>query len=393
MSHIILGITASIAAYKAAELTRLLKQHGADVQIVMTEHAQAFITPLTLHALSGNPVLSHWSAAETDAGMDHIALARWADSIICAPASADFIARLAHGMADDLLTTLCLATAAPIIVVPAMNPHMWANPATQSNVQLLIQRGIKILGPIAGEHACGEEGLGRMVEPLNILQAVLTPTEKWLAGQHVLITAGPTQEALDPIRYLTNHSSGKMGFALAEAALAAGAEVTLITGPVNLTCHAAIKRIDVTRAEEMLDAVMAHIADTSIFIGAAAVADYQPKQTANNKLKRNTAQFTLELIPTPDILATVAKLPNRPFTVGFALETENLAENAQQKLQKKKVDLLIANSTGTETGFNANTNSAVLFSANGPEVTFPLMQKTLLAQQLIMHIAQQMGLR
>ncbi|MFI4954502.1 MAG: bifunctional phosphopantothenoylcysteine decarboxylase/phosphopantothenate--cysteine ligase CoaBC [Gammaproteobacteria bacterium] len=393
MKNIILGITASIAAYKAAELTRLLKQQGAEVQIVMTEHAQAFITPLTLQALSGKPVLCHWSAAETDAGMDHIALARWADAIICAPASADFVARLAHGMADDLLSTLCLATSAPVIVAPAMNPQMWANPATQSNVQTLKQRGIKFLGPAMGDHACGEEGLGRMEEPINILQAILVQQIKSLAGQRILITAGPTQEALDPVRYLTNHSSGKMGFALAEAALAAGADVTLITGPVALTCNASIKRIDVVSAEDMLNAVMQCIPSASIFISAAAVADYQPKEIANNKLKKSDEKFKLDLVRTPDILHAVANLKIRPFTVGFALETENLLENAKKKLHEKKLDMLIANQTGAATGFNKDTNAATLLLPNSPAEEFPVMTKALLAQQLINRIAQQIAMR
>lgn len=386
--NIILGISGSIAAYKAAELVRLLTQQNAHVQVVMTEHAQAFITPLTLQALSGNAVLSKWSAAETESGMDHIALARWADIILCAPASADLLARLAHGMADDLLTTLCLATSAPVILAPAMNPHMWSHAATQANVALLQQRGVKILGPDTGQHACGDEGLGRMLQPEAITQALFA--NQTLTGQKVVITAGPTQEALDPVRYLTNHSSGKMGFALAEAALAAGAEVTLITGPVALCSDPKIKRIDVISAEDMLTAVLNVIENASLFISAAAVADYQCKNIADHKLKKSTAALQLELIRTPDILQAVADLKNRPFTVGFALETENLVKNAQKKLAEKKLDMIIANQTSPVTGFNADTNAVKVLYADGQQEEFALASKNLLAQQLISCISAQL---
>jgi phosphopantothenoylcysteine decarboxylase/phosphopantothenate--cysteine ligase len=393
MKNIILGISGSIAAYKSAELVRQLKQQGAEVRVVMTEHAQAFITPLTLQALSGNAVLSSWSAAETDAGMDHIALARWADVVICAPASANFIARLVHGMADDLLTTLCLATSAPVIIAPAMNPHMWAHIATQTNIKLLQQRGVKILGPAVGDHACGDEGLGRMLEPSQIAQEVLSPVNSALTGQRILITAGPTHEALDPVRYLTNHSSGKMGFALAEAALAAGADVTLITGPVALTCNPKIKRVNVVSAQDMLNAVMASIPQTTIFISAAAVADYQSHEIAAHKLKKSTTELQLDLVRTPDILQAVAQLKNKPFTIGFALETENLLENAQKKLREKKLDMIIANQTGNTTGFNADTNAVNILYANGQQEEMSLMTKNLLAQELMSRISAQLSTR
>ena len=392
MKNIIVGVTGSIAAYKAAELIRGLRQKGANVQVVMTEHAQSFITPLTLQALSGKPVLSHWSAAETQEGMDHIALARWADAIICAPASANFLSRLLQGAADDLLTTLCLATSATIFVAPAMNPHMWENPATQNNMAELQQRGIQILGPAAGEHACGEEGLGRMLEPQAIIEHIFSAAPLSLAGHRVLITAGPTQEAIDPVRYISNRSSGKMGFALAEAAYRAGAEVIVISGPVALELNPDIARVNVISAAQMHEEVLQQVAKATIFIAAAAVADYQVRDIASNKIKK-TDTLSIELMRTPDILNAVSQLTRRPFIVGFALETENLHTHAEQKLQQKKLDMIVGNQTSEHTGFNTDTNAVIIIHADKQVEEVPLMSKTLLAQHLIARIAEQVSSR
>ncbi len=386
MKKIIVGVTGSIAAYKSAEFVRALRQRDIEVQVVMTEHAKSFITPLTLQALSGKPVLSEWCAAETQEGMDHIALARWADAIVCVPASADFIARLTHGLANDLLTTLCLATTAPIYIAPAMNPNMWSHAATQDNVALLKKRHVQFIGPACGEHACGEEGLGRMVETSDIINALFSNNS--LAGQHVLITAGPTQEAIDPVRYISNRSSGKMGFALAEAAYRAGAKVTVITGPVSLSLSKDIQRIDVISANDMLNAVLHHSPTSTIFISAAAVGDYQAEQMSDQKIKKLTNTLSLSLIPTPDILKTLAQ-QNHLFTVGFALETQDLMANAEKKLKSKNIDMIIANELSENTGFNADTNAVKVLFSDGKKEEFPLMSKSELAQQLILRIAAQ----
>lgn len=384
MKPIIVGITGSIAAYKAAELVRRLRELEYDVHVVMTEHAKAFISPLTLQALSGNPVLSDWNAAETQAGMDHIALARQAQQIICAPASANFIARLACGLADDLLSTLCLASTAPVTIVPAMNQQMWANPATQHNIALLASRGVTLLGPASGSQACGETGLGRMVEVetiLSYLQQKNATLEK-LQGKKILITAGPTHEALDPVRFIGNYSSGKMGFALAEAAHQAGANVTLISGPVNLTTHTGIKRINVISATDMHAAVMQHISDQDIFISAAAVADYRPQQQ-EQKIKKSDDTITLTLTRNPDILSAVTQLSVKPFVVGFALETERLMENAKEKLLKKNLDMIVANAVSSTSGFSHDVNEVVLLSRDGHEHVLKVADKKIIARGIL----------
>ena len=333
--RVLLGVTGGIAAYKSAELTRRLKDRGADVQVVMTAGAQHFITPQTFQALSGRPVRTDLWDATAEAAMGHIELARWPNRIVVAPASADFIARLAHGLAGDLLTTLCLATDVPITVVPAMNRLMWANPATQANVATLRQRGIAILGPAAGEQACGETGPGRMVEPHEIVEALFAaapgPASGALQGRKVVVTAGPTRERIDPVRFITNRSSGKMGFAVAEAARDAGADVVIVSGPVNVPTPHGIKRVNVETAEQMLAAVRAELHDTDIFIGSAAVSDYRAREIAEHKIKKTSDELVLHLSRTPDILATVAAGAPRPFVVGFrSRDAERRGERAQE---------------------------------------------------------------
>ena len=324
--RVVLGVTGGIAAYKSAELTRRLKDRGADVQVVMTAGAQQFVAPLTFQALSGRPVRTDLWDAAAEAAMGHIELARWPQRIVIAPATADFIARIAHGLADDLLSTLCLATDVPIVVVPAMNRQMWANAATQANVAALRQRGLTILGPADGSQACGEIGAGRMVEPQEIVEAVFaTPRVEAagpLRGRKVVVTAGPTRERIDPVRFITNRSSGKMGYAVAEAARDAGASVVIVSGPVNVPTPPGVRRVDVETAEQMMNAVQAEIADTDIFIAAAAVSDYRMREVAEHKIKKTSEELTLQLARTPDILATVAAGSPRPFVVGFAAETQ-----------------------------------------------------------------------
>ncbi len=385
--HILLGITGGIAAYKSAELIRKLKDAGAKVRVVMTEAAKSFITPLTLQTLSGKPVYSELLDEKAEYAMSHIALARWANRVLVAPASADFIARLTYGHANDLLTTLCLATNAPIMLAPAMNRLMWENPATQNNVKLLHERNIHFLGPDAGMQACGETGLGRMMEPDQII-AQLSKLHKTniLDGKRVLITAGPTCEPIDPVRYITNKSSGKMGYALANAALALGAKVSLISGPVALACDPDIQREFITTAEEMLAKVMEKIAQTDIFISAAAVADYRVDNFSKQKIKKTANEINLHLVQNPDILATVAALPSPPFTVGFAAETCDVVTAAKIKLTAKKADLILANDVSqTKAGFEVDDNEIIALWHQG-EKHFPLTTKTLLAQQLILLI-------
>jgi phosphopantothenoylcysteine decarboxylase/phosphopantothenate--cysteine ligase len=332
---VLLGVTGGIAAYKSAELVRRLREQGAEVQVVMTEGAQHFVGALTFQALSGRPVRTDLWDATAEAAMGHIELARWAERIVIAPASADFLARLAHGHANDLLTTLCLATDAPIAVAPAMNRLMWANAATQANVATLRARGVTILGPAEGEQACGETGAGRMVEPAEIIAALSPRTNATgaLAGRKVLLTAGPTRERIDPVRFITNRSSGKMGYAVAEAARDAGADVVIVSGPVNLPTPAGVRRVDVETAEQMMDAVRAHLPGTDIFIAAAAVSDYRPVQAAVEKIKKTSDSLMLAMSRTTDILATVAAGTLRPFVVGFAAETQNVERNALAKLE------------------------------------------------------------
>jgi phosphopantothenoylcysteine decarboxylase/phosphopantothenate--cysteine ligase len=364
---VLLGVTGGIAAYKSAELVRRLREQGAEVQVVMTEGARHFVGVATFQALSGRPVRTDLWDASAEAAMGHIELARWADRIVIAPASADFLARLAHGMANDLLTTLCLATDAPISVAPAMNRLMWANAATQANVATLRSRGVTILGPAEGEQACGETGAGRMVEPADIL-ATLRPLQAAtgaLARRKVLLTAGPTRERIDPVRFITNRSSGKMGYAVAGAARAAGAEVVLVSGPVNLPTPAGVRRIDVETAEQMLDAVRAELPGTDVFIAAAAVSDYRPVQAAAEKIKKTSDSLMLALSRTTDILASVAASPSRPFVVGFAAETQNVERNALVKLEGKRLDMIAANQVGDRLAFDCDDNALTVYWPGG----------------------------
>lgn len=388
---IVVGITGGIAAYKTIELIRLLKTAGAEVQVVLTSAAESFVTPLTLQAISGNAVATSLLDPQAELAMGHIELAKWADALIVAPATADFIARLRIGMGNDLLTTICLATDAHILLAPAMNQQMFKQTIVQENLQALAARGIRLIGPNSGFQACGDIGAGRMSEPQEILQDLVetfSPPPD-LAGISVVITAGPTREAIDPVRYISNHSSGKMGFAIAEAFHKRGAKVTLITGPVALCVSPAIQRIDVTTALEMEQYALQLAPAHHIFIGCAAVADYRVADIASQKLKKqeNTETLNLTLIKNPDIIANVANLTaNRPFVVGFAAETENLAHYAKQKLQRKKLDLICANDVSSTTqGFNSPQNALQLFWQNGEKI-LPLNDKNKLAEQLVEQI-------
>jgi len=367
--RVLLGVTGGIAAYKSADLTRRLQDRGADVQVVMTAGAQHFVTPTTFQALSGRPVRTDLWDSAAEASMGHIELARWPNRIVVAPASADFIARLAHGMAGDLLTTLCLATDVPITVVPAMNRLMWANAATQANVELLRKRGITVLGPAAGSQACGETGAGRMVEPNEIVEELFAPqplaASGSLQGRKVVVTAGPTREPIDPVRFITNRSSGKMGYAVAEAARDAGAEVVIVSGPVNVCTPRGIRRINVESAEQMMNAVKAELADTDIFIAAAAVSDYRVQEVAAHKIKKTSEEMVLQLARTPDILATVAAGTPRPFVVGFAAETQNVEANALKKLEGKRLDMIAANQVGEGLAFDCDDNALTVYWPGG----------------------------
>lgn len=383
--RILLGVTGGIAAYKSADLVRRLAERGANVRVVMTEGAQAFVQPLTFQALSGNPVHTDLLDPNAEAAMGHIELARWSDAIVIAPATADFIAKLSAGTADDLLSTLCLATHLPIAIAPAMNQQMWANAATQDNIQNLARREFYIWGPGSGSQACGEVGAGRMLEPTEIAQhtAELFISGR-LSGQHVVITAGPTQENIDPVRYLTNHSSGKMGFAMAEAARDAGATVTLIAGPVKLETPRGIKRVDVTTALDMYDACQAHTQPCDVFIATAAVADYRLASMSPHKIKKSDDNLHIELTRNPDILASISLRDDAPFCVGFAAETQNIEEYAMGKLSKKKLKLICANRVHGQdnTGFNADTNEIFAYWESGKK-HFPSMSKGKLARELI----------
>ena len=386
--RILLGVTGSIAAYKSAELVRRLMDEGATVQVVMTEAAQVFVTPFTLQTLSGRPVHYTLMDADAEATMGHIEQARWADLIVVVPASANFIAKLAQGQANDLLSAICLASAAPLAVAPAMNQQMWANAATQANVATLVERGVTLLGPALGEQACGDVGAGRMLEPDQIVASCAEYFEVGiLAGRRVLITAGPTQEDIDPVRYISNRSSGKMGFSIAAAAAEAGALVTLISGPVSLETPARVTRIDVRSAEQMLAAVQAQ-ESPEIVIAAAAVADYRPLQVASQKIKKQVGSAQLSLEQTPDILATIAENRGDMFVVGFAAETERLEENARIKLEKKSLDLIAANWVGSERGgFDSNENALSVLWQNGG-VELPMAPKEKIARLLIEIVAE-----
>lgn len=384
--NIVLGITGGIAAYKAPDLVRRLRERGAAVQIVMTSSAEEFVTSTALQAVSGRPIRSNLWDKEAEAAMSHIELARWADVVLIAPATAEVMARIVSGGAPDLLTTICLATEAPIALAPAMNHVMWSNPATQSNRKVLEERGIHIIGPGIGSQACGEEGAGRMLEPDLIAATVFNLTggkgQGLLEGQKVVITAGPTREPIDPVRYITNRSSGKMGYAIASAAAAQGADVVLVSGPVNLGEPPGMEVIYVESAEEMYTATHAAIEDADIFIAAAAVADYRPLAVAEQKIKKKDEAMSLELTRCPDILASVAALDEAPFTVGFAAETENVVEYARGKLTKKNLDMIVANRVGRDCGFDRDDNSAIVLW-NGGEREFPTSSKVELARNLI----------
>ncbi len=385
---IIVGVSGGIAAYKSAELVRLLRKQGADVRVVMTQGAQAFITPLTMQALSGYPVHTQLMDEQAEAAMGHIELARWADEILIAPASANVLARLANGLADDLLSTLCLATRAPLFVAPAMNHVMWHNAATQSNVARLQERGVTVLGPAEGEQACGESGAGRMEEP-EVLVAALT--RYWqagpLSGVRVVVTAGPTREAIDPVRYITNRSSGKMGYAVAQAASQAGAAVTLISGPTALNVPSGVESIPVESAAEMLAVVTDVVADCDVFVATAAVADYRPTDVADQKIKKQQAQMSIALERTDDILAAVAGCESRPFCVGFAAETNELEHYALDKLERKKLDMVAANYVGDGQGFDSDENALTVFWPGGKQ-EIERANKAAVARQLITMIAE-----
>jgi phosphopantothenoylcysteine decarboxylase/phosphopantothenate--cysteine ligase len=384
--RIVLGITGGIAAYKAAELLRLLIKQGTEVQVVMTEAACHFITPTTMQGLSGKPVFTDQWDAGVPNSMAHINLSRAADAIVIAPASADFIAKLAHGLANDLLSTLCLARNCPLIIAPAMNCEMWLNAATQRNVAQLMKDGVQVLGPESGSQACGEEGMGRMLEAEQLAQDVAAFFQpKLLSGTRILVTAGPTYEAIDAVRGITNRSSGKMGYAIAQAALELGAGVTLVSGPTALAKPRGAKNVEVQSAAQMFEAVKQHLEGCDIFVSVAAVADYRVAQPSEQKIKKSSGNLTLELVPNPDILAHVAGLPKPPFCVGFAAESEKLAEHAEQKRRAKKLPLLVGNLAQHAIG--SDDNELVLFDDSGSHV-LPRADKITLARQLMQHVAQ-----
>lgn len=387
--RVILGVSGGIAAYKSADLVRRLQDLGADVRVVMTRGAQEFITPLTMQALSGNPVHIDLLDTEAEAAMGHIELARWADLVLIAPATADLIARLSSGRADDLLTTLCLASDAPLAIAPAMNQAMWRDSGTQTNLKTLSERGIHIFAPAEGSQACGDIGPGRMQEAVDLAAAAAQLFEnRLLDGLHAVITAGPTREAIDPVRFISNHSSGKMGFALAEAAVEAGATVTIIAGPVHLATPDRVNRVDVESAADMYAAVHQHLESCDIFISAAAVADFAPAQVENHKIKKGaTDTMQINLVKTKDIVASVGALDQGPFTVGFAAETRDLEQYARDKLERKGLDMIIANDVSdTSIGFNSDENAVSVFDKN-KKTSLPKTSKSHLARQLLALIA------
>ncbi|MFO7764382.1 MAG: bifunctional phosphopantothenoylcysteine decarboxylase/phosphopantothenate--cysteine ligase CoaBC [Wenzhouxiangellaceae bacterium] len=386
--RVLIGISGGIAAYKAPELVRRLRERGAEVRVAMTRGAKAFISPLTLQAVSGHRVHETLLDAEAEAGMGHIELARWADDVVIAPATADLIARLAHGLADDLLTTTVLASRARLWLAPAMNHVMWDHPAVQANATKLQQRGARMLGPDSGSQACGEEGYGRMLAPDEIAAAIMGASSR-LEGKRFVVTAGPTHEALDPVRFLGNRSSGRMGFAVAEALADAGAEVVLVAGPVQLSTGSRISRIDVRSAEQMRAAVMAQL-PADAFVSVAAVADYRPASRSDEKIKRSGESMQLELVPNPDILREVAGLSPRPFVVGFAAETSDVGENARAKLQAKNLDLIAANRVGDDCGFDVGENALVVYSSDR-EWDLGSDSKRALAEKLVSLIAEQIA--
>ncbi len=385
--RILLGVSGGIAAYKSADLVRRLRDRGAEVQVVMTRGGGGFVTPLTFQALSGRPVFTELLDHDAEAGMGHIALARWADLIVVAPATANVIARLAHGMADDLLSTLCLAADVPLLLAPAMNQQMWRAVATADNIATLVNRGVEILGPAQGEQACGETGPGRMLEPTDIVQMIENRFRtSLLSGTRILVTAGPTREAIDPVRFISNHSSGRMGFAVATAAMEAGAEVILVSGPVNLEPPDRVRYIPVETAEQMQAQVFNELEHIDIFISAAAVADYRCVKVAANKIKKSGKSISLELEKNPDILAMVSAYRKKPFTVGFAAETEAVHENALIKLKDKRLDMIAANQVGQGLGFNTEDNALEVLWPGG-SASLGRLSKDKLARKLIHLVA------
>ena len=383
--RILLGVTGGIAAYKSPDIVRRLIERGAEVQVVMTAGAREFVAPLTFQAVSGREVRTDLWDETAERAMSHIELARWAELILVAPATADFLAHLTHGMADNLLSTVCLASSAQVAVAPAMNRLMWSNAATQANVATLRTRGVHVLGPDSGSQACGETGEGRMMEPADIAAAAfaLLPAEGPLKGRRVLITAGPTRERIDPVRFISNRSSGKMGYAVAQAARDRGAEVVLVSGPVNLCVPPGVRRVCVESAQQMHDAVMQEIAGTDIFIGTAAVADYRPAAPASCKIKKVSDKLEVCMERTVDILAAVAQRADRPYTVGFAAETNNVEEHALAKLQRKNLDLIAANEVGDTKVFDCDDNALTLLWPNGGRLELGAGAKTELATKLV----------
>ena len=382
---LVLGVTGGVAAYKAAELVRLLGKAGADVHVVLTEGGARFVTAVTFQALSGNPVWTDLWDPRMANNMAHIDLTRDADAILVAPATADVMAKLASGLADDLLTTLCLARECPLLVAPAMNRQMWENPATRRNAAQLLADGVELLGPGAGEQACGEVGLGRMLEPEALCEAMIAFFQpKLLAGRRIVMTAGPTFEAIDPVRGITNSSSGKMAYGLARACAQAGGEVTLVSGPVSLPVPAGVERVEVRSALDMRDAVFAALPGADVFIGVAAVADYRPVNSAEHKIKKSGAELSLTLTPNPDILAEVASLPQPPFCVGFAAESRNLDEYAEGKRKAKKLPLIVGNLV--QDGLGGDDNQVVLFDDQGRH-SLPKAPKPDVARAIVAHLA------
>lgn len=395
--NIVLGITGGIAAYKIPELVRRLKDQGADVRVVMTEGAKAFITPLTLQAVSANAVSDSLLDTAAELAMGHIELAKWADLLLIAPTTADVMAKVSHGLANDLLSTLCLATAAPIVMVPAMNQQMWHAQATQENANTLLNRGVQLWGPGEGEQACGDVGKGRMIEVEDIVKNTIAffnsprTSGQTLSGQHWVITAGPTREAIDPVRYISNHSSGKMGYALASAAASLGAKVTIISGPVSLQTPYGCQRINVSSALDMHKVALAEANEADVFIACAAVADYRIAEVATQKIKKSGDEIQLNLVKNPDIVADVAALKNKPFTVGFAAETQDVETYALGKLKRKNLDLIAANDvSSSEQGFNSDNNALLVFG-EGMKAELPLATKQEVAKGLVNVIIAQRG--
>lgn len=393
--NIVLGITGGIAAYKTPELVRRLKDHGANIRVVMTQGAKAFITPLTLQAVSGNAVADSLLDTQAELAMGHIELAKWADLILIAPTTADVIAKISCGLANDLLSTLCLATASPIAIAPAMNQQMWHAAPTQDNIKTLVSRNVTIWGPGAGEQACGDIGLGRMLDVDDIVELTCaffsTKEKQTLKGQHWLLTAGPTREAIDPVRYISNHSSGKMGYAIANAAQSAGATVTIISGPVNIDAPENCKIIQVSSALEMHQHALEQAKNADVFIGCAAVADYRIAEISEQKIKKSSDTLQLNLVKNPDIVADIAAMANKPFTVGFAAETQDISQYALGKLQKKNLNMIAANDVAKSgQGFNSNNNALTIFTQQDGQVDkieIPLASKQVVANQLVSIIA------